>query len=121
MLSQAGEAFLGGAQRRFERDGFAEGLEEVVRDGAVPLQFGRLLVEPDAAPPGPCDGTGVGVLVGGDQAQKRRLAGAVAAHENGVVVGIHSEAHGGEKALSTKGFLDVVEGDDAHGRRRPCA
>ena len=118
VLGEAGEPLLGRAQRRLELHGFAERLQEVVAHGAVALQLRRLLVEPDPAAAGAGDGARVGGLVAGDEAQQRRLAGAVAAHEHGVVVPVDGEGDGGEQPLAGEGLLDVVEGDDAHGVAR---
>ena len=68
----------------------------------VTLQLGCLLVQPETPPASSGDGARVGVLVSRDESEKSGLAGAVAAHQNGVVVSVDGEARGGEEALTTE-------------------
>ncbi len=114
VLVQAGESFFRRAQARLERGGLAERVREVVVHGPVAGQLRRLLVQPEAPSAGAGDRPHVGVLGAGHQAQQGRLAAAVAADEDDMIVGADGEGGAGEEPPAAVGLLDVVEGDDAH-------
>ena len=116
VLVEARHGLFGRPQPALEGDGVAEGLGEVVADRTVGDELGRLLVEPDPASAGASDRALIRLLLVRHEAQDRRLAAPVSTHQDRVVVAVEGEGDVGEQALAAVGLLDVVEGDDAHGR-----
>ncbi len=113
-----GQLRLDGAQLCLDRPQLVQRVVDRGADGVAGREIGDLRQVPDTARDVHGDRAAVGGVEPGEQAQQRRLAGAVLADDADAFAGHDGLAHAVEDAAHAEGSGDVVEDDGEGGCRK---